>query len=108
MRIMSTEPTPHSYPELADELSAWLAGGGIVTMALFPLALPIIALTAVAAIPLLLVPLAAALVAGLIVVPLRLARRASRARRRRADGPVTDRTVIASSWRSGIPVSGPR
>ena len=37
--------------EIVDEASNWLVGGGIVTMALAPLALPGIALLLVAAIP---------------------------------------------------------
>jgi hypothetical protein len=41
-------------------------------MALFPLALPIIALTAVAAIPLVLVALAAVLVVGAVALPILL------------------------------------
>ena len=53
---MSTQPATASYPELVDEVSGWLVGGGILTMALFPLALPLLLLTAVAAIPFLVIP----------------------------------------------------
>jgi membrane protein implicated in regulation of membrane protease activity len=97
---MSAKPKSHSSLEIVDEASTWLVGGGIVTMALFPLALPAIALLAIAALPLLLVPLVGAAVAGLIVLPLRLARRALRALRRTPDRHVTDRMVIA---RSAVP-----
>jgi hypothetical protein len=97
MRVMSTESTRQSNLELADELSTWLVGGGIVTMALFPLAVPIIALTVVAAIPLLVLALLGGLVAGVIALPLRLARRALRARRRGADRPVMGRMSVGSS-----------
>ena len=44
--------------EVLDEVSNWLVGGGIVTMALAPLALPGMALLLVAAIPLLALGLA--------------------------------------------------
>jgi hypothetical protein len=49
-------PAAHSAAEIADELSAWAVGGGIITAAVFPLALPILALTAVAMLPFLAVP----------------------------------------------------
>jgi hypothetical protein len=55
---MSTEPTA---AEVAEETTAWLVGGGVITLALFPFALPIVALTAIAALPLLVVPLTAGL-----------------------------------------------
>ena len=70
---MSTEPTTHSS-ELIDEVSAWLVGGGILTVALFPLAVPLIALTVVSVIPLLLVPLAAGLVVAAVAGPILLIR----------------------------------
>jgi uncharacterized membrane protein YbhN (UPF0104 family) len=63
------QPTPPSGAEVANELSTWAVGGGIITFALFPLALPIIALTAVALIPLAIPLVALALVGGLIAVP---------------------------------------
>lgn len=69
--------------EVADEISKWTVGGGIITMALFPLALPIIALTALAALPLLVPALAAGVLIGLIAAPIMLGRRAVRALRRR-------------------------
>ena len=69
--------------EVADEISKWTVGGGIITMALFPLALPIIALTALAALPLVVPALAAGVLIGLIAAPIMLGRRAVRALRRR-------------------------
>ena len=60
--------------EVIDEVSKWGVGGGILTIALFPLALPFIALTAIALLPLLLVPLAAGLLAAIVVVPVLLVR----------------------------------
>jgi hypothetical protein len=75
---MSTRSPSPSYSELADEVSPLLAGGGIITAALFPLAIPIIALTAIAAAPLLLVPLVIAIVAAPYLVIRGLARLAIR------------------------------
>jgi len=89
---MSTKPKAPSALEIVDEASTWLVGGGILTMALFPLALPALALIAIAALPLLLVPLVGAMVVGLIVLPLRLARRGWRALRRSPDRPATNRS----------------
>ena len=51
--------------EIVDEASNWLVGGGIVTMALFPLALPGIALLAVAAIPVVALAVPLLLIGGL-------------------------------------------
>ena len=56
---MSSESTPNSRAEIVDEVSKWAVGGGIVIVALFPLALPILILTAVAVLPLLLPVVAA-------------------------------------------------
>jgi hypothetical protein len=55
---MSTTTAPIAPADLGEEATAWAVGGGIITMALFPLALPIILLTAATVIPLLLIPLA--------------------------------------------------
>ena len=64
----------HSAAEVADELSAWAVGAGIVTMALFPFALPILVLTGVALLPFLLVPLGAGLAVAAVAVPALLVR----------------------------------
>ena len=72
---MNTESRARRRAEVADEVSKWTVGGGIVTMALFPLALPILALTAVAALPLLLPVLAIGLLAGVLCLPIALVRR---------------------------------
>jgi uncharacterized membrane protein YbhN (UPF0104 family) len=80
-----------SGAEVANELSTWAVGGGIITFALFPLALPIIALTAVALIPLAIPLVLLALVGGLAAVPIlawrRLRRRSGRESRARRRGP---------------------
>ena len=60
--------------EIVDEASNWLVGGGIVTMALAPLALPGIALLLVAAIPLLALALAGGLLAAVVIGPIVLVR----------------------------------
>jgi hypothetical protein len=72
---MSTTTTTHSSSDVFEGVSAVLVGGGAVTLALFPLALPIIALTVIAAIPLVLVALAAGLVAAAVAAPILLVRR---------------------------------
>ncbi len=81
---MSTESTTPSTAEIVDEVSKWTVGLGIVTFALFPLALPILILTAVAALPLLLPVLAVGVLVAVVVLPIRLVRslrrRAARAR----------------------------
>jgi hypothetical protein len=78
VRRISTEAVAPSAADVAGELSAWAVGGGIVTAALFPLAIPILALTAVAALPLALAGgLAAALLALPVLVARGLVRRAS-------------------------------
>jgi hypothetical protein len=68
--------------ELVDEANGWAVGGGVVTMALFPLAIPLLALTVVAVIPLLVIGLAAGLVAAVVAAPILLLVRLARAIRR--------------------------
>jgi hypothetical protein len=64
--------------EIVDEASSWVVGGGIVTMALAPLALPGIALLLAAAIPLLALALAGGLLAGAVIGPIVLVRAIAR------------------------------
>jgi hypothetical protein len=64
--------------EVAHEASVWGVGGGIVVTALFPLAIPILALTAVALLPLLLPVVAVGLAVALIALPVLAARAAGR------------------------------
>jgi hypothetical protein len=71
---MSTRATRVTAAELADEAPSWAVGGGIITMALFPLALPLILLTAAAAIPLLLLGLPVALLVAVVAGSIRLLR----------------------------------
>jgi O-antigen ligase len=77
-----------SAVELGGTLSDWAVGGGIVTMALFPLSIPILALTAVALLPLLAPVVVVAAVVGLVALPVMVLRAISRRvrARRRASG----------------------
>jgi hypothetical protein len=77
---MNAESTAPSRAEIVDELYKWTVGGGIVTLALFPLALPIIALTAIAVLPLLLIVLVPALLVAAVAAPILLVRRLVRGR----------------------------
>jgi membrane protein implicated in regulation of membrane protease activity len=72
---MSDQSTAHSSAEVVSGASVALVGLGIVTFALFPLALPILILTAAATIPLLLAVVAVGLVLVVIAAPILLVRR---------------------------------
>ncbi len=65
-------PTP---ADLVEEASVWAIGGGILTFALFPFALPILLLTAAFVLPFLLAGLALALVVAVAAAPILLVRR---------------------------------
>jgi hypothetical protein len=60
--------------EIVDEASKWLVGGGILTMALAPLALPGIVLLLIAALPLAILAVPLVLVGGLGFWVIRLVR----------------------------------
>jgi hypothetical protein len=92
------EPVAPSAADVAGELSAWAVGGGIVTAALFPLAIPILALTAVAA--LLLVPIA--LAGGLAAALLALSVLAARGLGRRVSAGRRSRRAAAHRPHSGL------
>jgi hypothetical protein len=74
---MDAESRARSRAEVVDEVSKWGVGGGILLMALFPLALPILILTLVALVPLALPVVAVALVAGVVALPVILIRKLS-------------------------------
>src|SRR5436190_8010334 len=57
-----------SHNEALDEASKWLVGGGILTLALAPLALPCLVLAAVLALPVLLLALPVAAIAGAVLL----------------------------------------
>ena len=80
-----------SRAEVADEVSKWTVGGGIVLVALFPLALPILILTLVAVLPLLVPLLVAGLVVAVIVPPILLFRKLGRSLGRLRPGRRTPR-----------------
>jgi hypothetical protein len=95
---MPYEDTTHPSMEVVNGASVALVGGGIVTIALFPLALPILILTLIAVIPFLVPVLALGLLAIIVRLPIRMLRRlrrrdwpSGRAGRHRAD--VADRTL---------------
>ena len=75
---MSTRSATHRSMDLVEGTGAALVGGGVITMALFPLALPMIALLAalpaIAAIPLLLLAIAAGVLAAAVAAPVMLLR----------------------------------
>ncbi len=71
-------PSPHpSTSDLVDGVLPFVTGFGVLTLALAPLAIPVLALTAVALIPLLLIFLAGALIAAPFLLLRRLYRRAA-------------------------------
>ncbi|HEY7255081.1 MAG TPA: hypothetical protein VH476_00230 [Solirubrobacterales bacterium] len=75
---MSTEQsTEQPTTNLLDTVSDFLVGGGILTMALFPLAVPIVALLIVALLPLLAVAAVLAVIAAALIAPVVLIRRLS-------------------------------
>ena len=77
-----------SAVELGDTLSDWAVGGGIVTMALFPLSIPFLVLTLVALLPLLAPVVVIGVLAGVVALPVMLVRAVARrikARRRKRE-----------------------
>jgi membrane protein implicated in regulation of membrane protease activity len=94
---------PHESPgapttaELAEYGLAASTGLGILTMALAPLAIPFLVLTAVFALPLLLPVLALGLIGSIVAVPVLLVRRL--ARRRRSDSGQLRHQVAATGGR---------
>ena len=96
---MKTKRAGHSLAEVATETSNGLAGLGILTVALFPLALPGLLLFVIA--PLALVAVVGGLLAVPLVLPFWLARivRQSRSHRRRPAVPASEeiRTVAAGA-----------
>jgi hypothetical protein len=92
---MSAESSARNRAEIVDEVSKWTAGGGILLVALAPLALPILILTLVAVLPLVVPLLAIGLLAAVVALPTMLIRKLGRSvsgagprrRRRRAAEP---------------------
>jgi hypothetical protein len=72
--IMSANTTEQPTTGLLDTASDFLVGGGILTMALFPLAIPMVALLIVALLPLLVIGAAVAVIGAALAAPVFLAR----------------------------------
>jgi membrane protein implicated in regulation of membrane protease activity len=79
----TAQQAPPAASDVAHEVSVWAVGGGIVTTALFPLAIPILGLTAVALLPLLAPVVALGLAAALVALPVLAVRAVARAVSRR-------------------------
>lgn len=93
---MSPTSDRDAYIELLDEVMSWITGLGLITFVIFPLALPLIALTALVAIPLLL----AAIPLAILAAPMLLIRRVWLARHGEDTGyspPAVSRSSNASS-----------
>jgi membrane protein implicated in regulation of membrane protease activity len=95
---MTTKPNTRPSIGIVEGTSAALAGGGAITFAFFPLAIPIVALTALAAAPLLLPLLAAGLIAAIVGAPVLLVRRLRQRRRLKHGEP----TSAASASEVGV------
>jgi hypothetical protein len=96
---MDAEMRARSRAQTLDEIWKWTVGGGILLVALAPLALPIVVLTLVAVLPLALPLLAVALVAAIVAVPVMLLRKLggsvrSAGRRRRASAEPASKPAI--------------
>ena len=61
--------------DVIEEASAWAIGGGVLTVALFPFAVPILLLTVAFVLPFALAGLAIALVVAVVAAPILLVRR---------------------------------
>jgi uncharacterized membrane protein YhaH (DUF805 family) len=91
---MNAESTARSRAAAADEVWKWTVGAGIITVALFPLAIPIVALTAVALLPLLVPLVVIGVLAGIVAAPVLLVRRL---RGRRGSGPTAEKEVLVDT-----------
>jgi hypothetical protein len=78
---MNAESQAMKRAEVVDEVSKWGVGLGILIVALFPLSIPFLILTAVALLPLLVPVLALGLIAAIVALPAMLIRRIARRRR---------------------------
>ena len=82
---MDAQPDGPTRLEAIEEVSKWGVGLGVLTFALFPLAVPILLLTAVALLPLALPLVALALIGAVLAAPVMLVRRLVRSRGERRD-----------------------
>ena len=102
--MANSSPTP-STSDLVDGTLTVAAGVGIVTTSFLPLAIPMLALTAVALLPLLIPLLLIGLVGGLIAAPFLLLRRLLRRAASTRRDPLVSST--ARSNRSRVASLGP-
>jgi len=70
----TTRRTSPTSAELVDEASNWAVGGGVITLALFPLAIPGLIILLIGAIPLLLLAVPVGLLVALVVLPMLVVR----------------------------------
>jgi hypothetical protein len=87
MEMTSRSTARSSTDVVVEGVSGALVGVGTLILALFPLALPLIALTLIAALPLVVLALAVGLLTAPVAIPVLLVRRL----RRRADRAATAR-----------------
>jgi hypothetical protein len=108
---MSTESSTTSRAEILDEASKWGVGLGVITFALFPLALPFVILTAVAVLPLVLPALAAGVLIAVVALPIvmvrRLGRRAARGQRPNGTAALDHTSLPRTSQARAVSVKGP-
>jgi membrane protein implicated in regulation of membrane protease activity len=86
---MTAQTTNLSGEDVAFGVASGIAGFGIILLALFSMALPIVILTTVALVPLLIIGLVPVLVIGALAAPVVVARRVLR-RRHRSTKPERD------------------
>ena len=83
--------------DVVEEISAWAIGGGVLTVALFPFALPILLLTVAFVLPFALAGLVIALVVAVVATPILLVRRLRSALDRRAPADPHPQTPLQLS-----------
>jgi hypothetical protein len=80
--------------EVVDEVSKWTVGAGILTVAVAPLAIPILVLTGVALLPLLLPVVPLALIAGMVYLPIKVVRSVRRRSSLRHRGTADEEVLV--------------
>jgi hypothetical protein len=91
---MNTDPKSPSTAEVIDEVSKWGVGAGIITVALAPLAIPILVLTGATLALLLVAVIPLALIAGIVYLPVRVIRGIRRRRRPLSRGGAAEEEVL--------------
>jgi hypothetical protein len=93
---MNAQSTAYRRAEVADEISKWTVGWGMLVLVLAPLSIPILALTALALLPLLVPVLAVGLLAGIAYLPIRVVRGLRKRRARLDSGSPAEEEVLRS------------